>query len=70
MGKVPDSAENAAACICGDCPSKPEDLMMLYCARGQSTAKVKTRGCVCPDCSLTADIDLDGDYYCETGVVE
>jgi hypothetical protein len=57
-------------CICGDCPSKPEDRMALYCAKGKSTARVKARGCVCPDCPLTPEFDLQKDYYCEDGVVE
>jgi hypothetical protein len=70
MGKVPDTNENLAKCICGDCPSKPEDSMALYCAKGKSTARVKARGCVCPDCPLTPEFDLQKDYYCEDGVVE
>jgi len=70
MGAVPDTMENLAKCICGDCPSKPEDFMALYCAKGKSPAKVKPRGCVCADCPLTPEFDLRKDYYCEDGAVE
>jgi hypothetical protein len=70
MGKVPDTKENMVTCICGECPSKPDDLMALYCAKGKSPATVKARGCVCPDCQLTPEYDLTEDYYCEAGAVE
>jgi hypothetical protein len=70
MGKVADTPENMARCICGDCPSKPEDLFALYCAKGKSPEKVKARGCLCPDCPLYVELDLTYDYYCEAGAVE
>jgi hypothetical protein len=70
MGKVADTRENFARCICGECPSKPEDLTALYCAKGKSPARVKARGCLCSDCPLTPEFDLTNDYYCEAGVVE
>ena len=67
MTKVPDTFEEAARCICGDCPSKPEDRRGFYCARGASTASVSRRGCVCGQCDVQIDHDLTVEYYCETG---
>ncbi|MCL5942287.1 MAG: DUF2769 domain-containing protein [Actinobacteria bacterium] len=67
MATVPDSAENAVRCVCGECPSKPAELKSFYCARGAGGSAVQHRGCLCGECPLTGDYDLWGDYYCESG---
>ena len=70
MGKVPDTQENMANCICGDCPSKPKDDLALYCAKGKSSESVRRRGCVCGDCPVWNDYDLVKGYDCDEGVTE
>jgi hypothetical protein len=70
MGKVPDTDENMAKCICGDCPSKPRDQVSFYCARGKSPEPVRRRGCVCGDCPMWREYDLTKGYYCDEGVTE
>ncbi len=67
MSMVPDTPENAGRCLCGDCPSKPDELKSFYCARGASSAGVQRRGCLCADCPVTIDYDLTGEYYCIEG---
>ncbi len=52
MGKVPDTSDNMAKCICGECPSKNQDDMGFYCAKGKSPLTVRRRGCVCGDCRV------------------
>ena len=40
VSSVPDSPENEAACLCGQCPSKTEDGLRFYCVRGQELGRV------------------------------
>ena len=70
MGKVADTPENMAKCICGECPSKNHDDMGFYCAKGKSPMTVRRRGCVCGDCALWRDYRLTKGYYCAEGVTE
>ncbi len=70
MGKVPDTEENMAKCICGECPSKPQDDLDFYCARGKSLGSVRRRGCACGDCPLWPEYGLTKGYYCDEGVTE
>ncbi|MFH0917119.1 MAG: DUF2769 domain-containing protein [bacterium] len=70
MGKVADTQENMANCICGDCPSKPRDDRAIYCAKGKSPESVRQRGCICGDCKIYADFGLTKGYYCDEGVTE
>ena len=70
MGKVADTQENMADCICGDCPSQPKDNSRLYCARGKSPEPVRRRGCVCGDCRNWTKYGLTKGYYCDEGVTE
>ena len=70
MGKVADTQENMAGCICGDCPSKPRDDRSFYCAKGKSSESVRRRGCLCGDCRNWRDYGLTKDYYCDEGVTE
>lgn len=67
MGKVPDKQENAAACICGGCPSKNDDGMSFYCAKGQSPAAVERGFCACRWCPLWSGYGLEKDFYCAEG---
>ena len=64
MPAVPDTLEDAARCICGSCPSKPEELKGFYCARGASRSAVLRRGCLCNQCDVQLDFDLMTEYYC------
>ena len=60
MGKVPDVPEYAGRCACGECPSKPDEMKSVYCARGASRDTVARRGCLCEECPVQVDYDLDG----------
>jgi hypothetical protein len=70
MGKVADTQENLAECICEDCPSKPQDGLRLYCAKGKSPESVRHRGCICDDCKNYVVCGLTKGYYCDEGVTE
>jgi hypothetical protein len=70
MGKVPDTEENMAKCICEECPSKPSDEMGFYCAKGKSPQHVRRRGCACGDCPVYPAFGLTKGYYCDEGVTE
>ena len=70
MNRVPDTEENMAQCICGECPSKPRDEMGFYCAKGKSSSSVRRRGCVCGDCRVWGTFGLSRGYYCDEGVTE
>lgn len=70
MVDVPDSDENAAACLCGNCPSKVDDGKSFYCVRGASD-KAVTRGfCACRWCPLWSGYALEADYYCDNSTGE
>ncbi len=68
MPGVPDNQENAAVCLCGGCPSKNQDGMSLYCARGQSPTPVERGLCACRWCPLWSGLGLEKDFYCAEGV--
>ncbi len=70
MGKVADTEENSAKCICGECPSKPHDDASFYCAKGKSSQRVRRRGCACGDCAIWPAFGLTRGYYCDEGVTE
>ena len=70
MGKVADTSENMANCICEECPSKNHDDSGFYCAKGKSTMSVRRRGCLCSDCKNWRDYGLTKGYYCDEGVTE
>ena len=71
---VDDTPENLNYCMdfCGTCPSLPNPpFPFLYCARGNSEAKVDKKGCRCPECPVYRIYDLKGvngsPYFCEKG---
>lgn len=53
--------------VCGECPSKADETKDFYCARGASRAAVARRGCLCEECPVEIDHDLEGSYYCIEG---
>jgi hypothetical protein len=67
MGRVPDVPADAGRCACGECPSKPDEMKSVYCARGASRDTVARRGCLCEECPVQIDYDLDATYYCIEG---
>jgi hypothetical protein len=67
MGKVPDTPDSTASCICGNCPSKADDGMSLYCTKGKSTKVVKRGFCACKWCPLWSGYGLENDVYCAEG---
>jgi hypothetical protein len=66
MAKVPDTSENAANCICGECPSFPGEGG-FFCAKGKGAKDVRRRGCICTDCKNFREFDLADGYYCADG---
>jgi len=69
MGKVPDTPENMARCICGGCPSYPAEGG-FFCVKGRSAKEIDKRGCICGDCAIFKDYELAGGYYCAAGIAE
>lgn len=69
MAKVPDTPEYAQRCICGGCPSYPEEGG-FFCARGKSANPVNRRGCVCGDCENFQEFGLSDGYFCAEGAAE
>lgn len=67
MAKVPDTEENASACLCKDCPSKSEDGMSFYCVKGKSTVTAERGFCACRWCPLWSGYGLEKDFYCAKG---
>ena len=71
MAKVDDTEQNAAACICPDCPTYNTCMgradEKLYCSRGKTDCDPKARRCTCPDCPVWANYDLTSTYFCQDG---
>ena len=61
-------------CICPQCPSWIPEASEKgeggYCATGMSECIVEEAGCVCPDCPVTEEMDLEWGYYCTRGSAE
>jgi Protein of unknown function (DUF2769) len=70
VGKVPDSPDNEAACLCADCPSKTEDGLGFYCVRGESPMTVSRGFCACSWCPLWSGYGLTKTFFCDEGADE
>lgn len=68
MVDIPDSAENEAACLCGNCPSKVADERTFYCVRGSSPLPVNRGFCACRWCPLWSGYALAAAFYCDAAV--
>ncbi len=69
--KVDDTPENGALCICGQCPTYPDQSdPWLYCARGKSPLGIERKGCLCPKCPVQQAYQNKNMYYCDTGAAE
>ncbi|OFW58855.1 MAG: hypothetical protein A2133_02180 [Actinobacteria bacterium RBG_16_64_13] len=64
MEDVPDSPENEASCLCGNCPSKNDDGLRFYCVRGPSPAPVNRGFCACNWCPLWSGYALTKVFHC------
>ncbi len=61
------SYHNSKACMCGTCPSYPENGKLMFCARGKSELPERLRkkaGCFCQECELYRKFGLEGTYFC------
>jgi hypothetical protein len=67
---ISDNEENAAACLCGNCPSKAEDGMSFYCVRGRSSTTVTRGFCACRWCPLWSGYGMQADFYCDESATE
>ena len=57
-----------ANCICGKCPSWVEcGEKGGFCLVGKSDCITEKKGCICPDCPVTAKLKLKWGYYCIEG---
>ena len=57
-----------ANCICGKCPSWVEcNEKGGFCWVGKSQCIKEKKGCICPDCPVTAKMGLKWGYYCISG---
>ena len=61
-----------ANCVCAKCPSWTEECTAKgekggYCAIGKSGCIVEEKGCICPECPVTAKLGLKWGYYCTRG---
>lgn len=75
MKEVHVNLHNIHNCICGRCPSFPgkwkelEHMQMpgLFCAAGRSRHPIEQQGCLCADCAVFSEHELDGEYFCING---
>lgn len=63
---------NRKKCTCASCPTYNECTArkkeLLYCLLGKSReCQLDELGCICPDCPVTVDLDLQNTYYCTQG---
>jgi hypothetical protein len=57
-----------ANCICKKCPSYVEcEERGGFCWVGKSTCIKEKKGCICPECPVTAKLNLKWGYYCLNG---
>lgn len=65
---VADTGDNAASCICPNCPTYNECMTgggsVLFCARGKSDCDVERQGCICGECPVQSQYRNSGMYYC------
>ncbi len=62
---VEDTKENRKKCICPGCPSYPVCKgERLYCSVGKSACDIKAAGCICDQCPVYAENNLEGLYFC------
>jgi hypothetical protein len=64
--------KNKKKCVCGSCPTYNECASrkreLLFCLLEKSRdCLLDELGCICPDCPLTAEMDLKNTYYCTQG---
>ncbi len=59
-------------CTCASCPSYNECTSakkeLIFCLVGKSKdCMIDEVGCICPDCPVTAELELLNTYYCTQG---
>ena len=65
--------ENFEKCVCPKCPSYNDCAKgkneALYCAQdvGKSACEYNMNGCICMDCPVHKENNLDAGYYCIHG---
>ena len=69
---VEASTENRVRCLCPHCPTYDECMTLeeelLFCGSSVTMCEGGERqGCLCGRCSVHADYDLAGTYYCFEG---
>ena len=65
---VPNNQLNLQKCICKTCPSYNSCMKTeregLFCSRGATNCVFSENGCMCGQCPVARDFELDGGYYC------
>lgn len=64
--------EDKKKCVCASCSSYNECAArkreLLFCLLGNSRdCNLDELGCICPNCPVTAELDLKNTYYCTQG---
>lgn len=59
-------------CTCAACPTYNECTSqkkeLIFCLLGKSKdCLIDELGCICPDCPVSAELDLKNTYYCTQG---
>jgi glucose/arabinose dehydrogenase len=71
VGRVPDTPENFAKCICMNCPTHnacmKERKHGLFCARDKTDCDFVRMGCICGECPIATNYRLTDYYYCDIG---
>lgn len=69
--KVDDTNDNFKKCICQNCPTYNECMKekreKLFCAKGKTSCLPEKQGCICPECSIASEYNLEKVYYCHIG---
>lgn len=66
-----DNEQNASRCLCPGCPTYDDCMASkderFYCSRGKSGCEPSPMGCICGECPVWAQYELNGHYYCVRG---
>ncbi len=68
---VQDNQENFSKCGCEPCPSYNVCMrgghQKLYCGKDKSSCEIPMDGCICMNCLVHKENNLQSGYYCING---
>ena len=72
--KVSNTPENNVKCVCDGCPTyddcMEEKKQKLFCASGKTECQLNKQGCICGECPISSEFQLNDWYFCEKGVAK